>query len=84
MITLQACNKKQCLSQICLFVTVLYSFSGGIFCEKLAATCGNTGTIGSVEVTGHTYVVTHHSTGNDNTGELGFKLAFMQMPCNNP
>jgi len=54
-------------------------YSGGIFCEGLAATCGVAGTVAQQ---GHQYVVTHHTTTTANAGETGYKLAFLQVPCN--
>ena len=56
----------------------IFCFSGGIFCENSAATCG---TSGSVSVGNHNYVITHVTHGTDNTGELGFKLTYLQLPC---
>jgi hypothetical protein len=53
-------------------------FSGGIFCENSAATCG---TSGSVSVANHNYVITHVTQGQDNDEELGFKLTYLQLPC---
>jgi len=58
---------------------VTSQFSGGIFCEGLGITCGVAGTVAHQ---GHQYVVNHHTTTTANAGETGYKLAWMQLPCN--
>ena len=58
------------------------AFSGGVFCEETAALCGTPGT---VSVSGHNYVVTHvtqdQPAANAAPGQVGFKLAYQQLPC---
>ena len=61
-----------------LMNAIFNHFSGGIFCGGLANTCGIAGTVSQQ---GHSYVITHHTTAN-NGGETGYKLAFLQLPCN--
>ena len=55
-----------------------FYYSGGIFCEASAATCG---TAGDVTIFNHNYIITHVTQGTDNTGELGFKLQYTHLPC---
>ena len=40
------------------------------------------GTGGTVATQGHTYVIEHATRRIDQTGELGFKIAYLQLPCN--
>ena len=58
-------------------------FSGGIFCDAGALTCGGTaiGVSGAVVREGHTFVLTHGVTGTNLAGSLGFKLSYIQLPC---
>ena len=57
---------------------IFYHFSGGIFCEGEGTTCAVAGTVAQQ---GHQYVINHHTT-DQVTDETGYKLAFLQVPCN--
>jgi len=65
-------------------------FSGGIFCDGLALTCGITATTdgtqgGAVYRSGgiNGFILTHGVTAINTAAGLGFKLSFNQLPCTN-
>merc|ERR1719491_21145 len=53
-------------------------FSGGVFCDAIALSCGGTaiGVSGAIVREGHTFVLTHGVTATNAAGSLGFKLSY--------
>ena len=60
-----------------------FFFSGGVFCDAIALSCGGTaiGVSGAIVREGHTFVLTHGVTSTNLAGSLGFKLSYIQLPC---
>jgi len=58
-------------------------YSGGVFCDAIALSCGGTaiGVSGAIVREGHTFVLTHGVTSTNLAGSLGFKLSYIQLPC---
>jgi len=53
-------------------------FSGGKFCEAVAAKCGTEGTI---TIQNHNYIITHVTLAQGQSGTLGFKMQYNHLPC---
>ena len=75
---LSFCNQEQ--SKLMIFFLF---FSGGVFCDAIALSCGGTaiGVSGAIVREGHTFVLTHGVTSTNLAGSLGFKLSYLQLPC---
>jgi len=60
-------------------------FSGGVLCDEATTSCSSittTYTGSAIYRTGHTFVLTHGVTSAVTAGNLGFKLSYVQLPCN--
>ena len=67
-------------------VQINFFFSGGVFCDAIALSCGGTaiGVSGAIVRTGHTFVLTHGVTSTNLAASYGFKLSYVQLPCGAP